>query len=210
MSNSYCIYKITFPNNKIYIGQTKDLSDRMKRYGNRWCKQQPYLYYALCKYNFDTCLVNILHYDLTKAQANLKETEEIIKYNSADRSRGYNLMIGQPNGEFEHSEETKRKISEAKKGKPNPNSSTKFKKGQASHNKGKKVSRQLAAQRGKAHRNRIYTVEYYDGKIDTTDCLSEYALNRGWAKLVLYKVYQRKGGSSKHLIKSVTSTDKIS
>jgi group I intron endonuclease len=48
------IYKITNPNNKIYIGQSTNINDRIKRYKSLQCKGQRILYNSLKKYGWDT------------------------------------------------------------------------------------------------------------------------------------------------------------
>ena len=44
------IYKITSPNNKVYIGQSVDIEKRLKRYKNLNCKKQSKIYNSLNKY----------------------------------------------------------------------------------------------------------------------------------------------------------------
>ena len=47
------IYKITNPNNRVYIGQSKNISKRLEKYYNLSCSTQPRLYRSLKKYGAD-------------------------------------------------------------------------------------------------------------------------------------------------------------
>lgn len=47
------IYKITSPSNKIYIGQSINIEDRLKRYKYFISKKQTKLYYSISKYGYD-------------------------------------------------------------------------------------------------------------------------------------------------------------
>ncbi len=51
---SNCIYKLTSPSGKIYIGQTVDFDQRMKKYKFLRCKDQPKIYSAILKYGWDS------------------------------------------------------------------------------------------------------------------------------------------------------------
>ena len=47
------IYKITSPSNKVYIGQSIDVENRLKRYKYFVSKKQTRLYYSILKYGYD-------------------------------------------------------------------------------------------------------------------------------------------------------------
>lgn len=47
------IYKITSPNNRIYIGQSRNIKRRLYRYSRLECKEQPILYRSLLKYGIE-------------------------------------------------------------------------------------------------------------------------------------------------------------
>jgi len=47
------IYKITSPNNKVYIGQSTNIEKRFKTYLHLHCKNQRKLYFSLLKYGVD-------------------------------------------------------------------------------------------------------------------------------------------------------------
>lgn len=139
MSKIYTVYlhknKI---NGKVYIGITMQ-NPPAARWGSKGCnyKSSPHFYAAIQKYGWDNFEHIILFQNLTKEEACLKEQELIAKYNAMNREYGYNStsggevyainketrqkisqsMIGNQNG-LGHpcSEEKKKKISEAQKG----------------------------------------------------------------------------------------------
>lgn len=114
MKNSYCVYKHTFPNGKIYIGISG--SDLKKRWGKgSGYLKQPLVYNAIKKYGWDNIKHEILDCNLDKAIAENKEIEYIKVFNSANRNFGYNISIG-GNSNGKQSRETKLKISQKLKG----------------------------------------------------------------------------------------------
>lgn len=115
MDKKYIIYKHTAPNDKVYIGQT--CQDPNKRFGrNGYGYRGSTLFYnAIQKYGWDNIKHEILFEGLTKEEANKIETELIYKYHSNEKEFGYNLQSG--GNTYYMSEETKKKMSEAKIGK---------------------------------------------------------------------------------------------
>ena len=104
-------------NGKIYIGITSQKPE--DRWGSQGCnyKSSPHFYSAIQKYGWDNFEHNILFTELTKEQACLKEQELIKEYNSMNREFGYNSTSG---GDiFIMNEETKQKISQAMMGNQN-------------------------------------------------------------------------------------------
>lgn len=55
-----CIYKITSPSGKIYIGSTSNFKARIKHYKSLDCKAQRKLHYSLKKHGFDNHVIDIL------------------------------------------------------------------------------------------------------------------------------------------------------
>lgn len=118
------IYLITNTiNNKVYVGQTTHtLKERMwnykKEYNYPLSKDRPILR-AMRKYGFENFSFSILEDDI-QIQEELDEKERyyINKYHSLTIQNGYNVELG-GNGRGKHSEEVKKKISEAQKGEKN-------------------------------------------------------------------------------------------
>ena len=104
-------------NGKIYIGITSQKPEQ--RWGSQGCnyKSSPHFYSAIQKYGWDNFEHNILFVELTKEQACLKEQELIKEYNSMNREFGYNSTSGEDI--FTMNEETKQKISQALMGNQN-------------------------------------------------------------------------------------------
>lgn len=116
------IYKITFPNNKVYIGQTIQPLERRfyshkndaihKRditefsYGSR-------IGHAIRKYGLELEQFEVIDRGNSLEDLNNKETYWIEHYNSTNSDFGYNLNSG--GGNNLHSEETKKKIGNATK-----------------------------------------------------------------------------------------------
>lgn len=104
-------------NNKVYIGITSRTPQ--ERWGNQGCnyKSSPYFYNSIQKYGWDNFEHNILYTNLTKEEACKKEQELIKQFNSMNREFGYNSTSG---GEvFIMNDETKQKISKALRGNKN-------------------------------------------------------------------------------------------
>ena len=53
MSNFVFIYKITSPTNKIYIGSTVNVINRIRNYKNNYCSRQSKIYNSILKYGWD-------------------------------------------------------------------------------------------------------------------------------------------------------------
>lgn len=104
-------------NNKVYIGITSQKPEA--RWGSNGCnyKSSPHFYNAIQKYGWDNFEHNILYTNLTKEQACETEQKLIQQYNATDRNFGYNSTSG---GEcFVMNKETKQKISQALMGNQN-------------------------------------------------------------------------------------------
>ena len=117
MDKPYVVYRHIFPNGKSYIGITcAEPYHRRWRGGTGYCSQ-PKIYRAILKYGWDSVKHEILYENLTLDDANRLEQEAIAKYKSVEN--GYNVSTG-GGGSFgiPCSEETKRKIGNANRGKP--------------------------------------------------------------------------------------------
>ena len=108
------IYKITSPSNKIYIGQTINIKNRINKYKCLSCKGQPKLYNSLKKYNWNLHTFEILETCLSDDNLNEREIYWITFYDSFKNGLNCN-QGGNGNKNEKLSEETKRKISETQK-----------------------------------------------------------------------------------------------
>lgn len=89
----YTVYMHVTPNNKVYIGITRQ--NPVKRWLNgKGYQKQEYFYNAIQKYGWDNIDHKILFSGLTKEEAEQKEVELIAKYQSNNREYGYNIQNG--------------------------------------------------------------------------------------------------------------------
>lgn len=100
-------------NGKKYIGITSQIPKKRWRNGYGYMNNA-YFFRAIRKDGWDMFNHYILFTDLSKRQAEKIEIKLIKKYNSSNYRYGYNIDLG---GHLA-SETTRKKISEAKKGKP--------------------------------------------------------------------------------------------
>lgn len=147
----YVVYRHIFPNGKSYIGITCT-----KPYHRRWRDgsgyySQPKVYNAILKYGWENIKHELLYRNLNIDDANRLEQEMIVKYDSV--KNGYNVSIG-GGGTYgiPCSVETKLKIGQANKGKPNKNDNlAKWRKEHGSWNRGGHLTpeqyRKIAAER---------------------------------------------------------------
>lgn len=103
------IYKIISPSNKIYIGQTINYKERIKRYKNLNCKKQLKLYNSLKKYGYENHKFEILE-ECNREELHKKEIEYIRLNNSI--KEGLNIREGgqskiKNNTIYKHSNEFK-------------------------------------------------------------------------------------------------------
>lgn len=87
------VYKHTFPNNKVYIGITKQTPKKRWMCGHGY-KSNAYMINAIKKYGWNNIEHKILFENLTKEQAEQKEINLIAYYNSNNREFGYNIESG--------------------------------------------------------------------------------------------------------------------
>lgn len=103
----------------MYHGQTTkdDVNDRWNKYKRLQCKRQPKLYNALKKYGWNNFLAEVI--DTTpQNQEQLDELEIFYTTKFDSMNNGYNCDPGGRGGK--KSDETKMKMSEARKGSKNP------------------------------------------------------------------------------------------
>lgn len=91
-----CIYRLDFPNNKIYIGKSVDLKRRMHEH-NKPHETSTVVDKAIKKYYGKIEVVTILEYCIPK-ELNNREKYWIKYYNSNNKDIGYNISEG---GEYD-------------------------------------------------------------------------------------------------------------
>lgn len=110
------IYKITSPSGKIYIGQGVNIEHRWECYKGLHCKTQTKLYNSFLKHGVENHNFEIIH-TCKEEELNDLEIYYINFYNTFNTEHGLNLREGGNSG-GRLSDETKKKQSEAKIGKP--------------------------------------------------------------------------------------------
>ena len=134
------IYKIVSPSNKIYVGQTKNYTSRIKLYNSLRCKGQSKLYASFLKYGVQNHTFSLIE-ECAEDVLNEMEIKYIKEYNCLDKELGLNLKEGGVFGT--HSEETRKKISEKNK--------MFYQNGGVSKNLGKKLSEETKEKLRKAN-----------------------------------------------------------
>ena len=91
----FVVYMHTSPNNKKYIGITRQ-NPPEKRWGSNGCgyNDNEYFRRAISKYSWDSFRHEILYAGLTEKEAKQKEIELIAFYDSTDPNKGYNVTPG--------------------------------------------------------------------------------------------------------------------
>ena len=148
------IYRLISPNNKSYVGQTKNLSNRLLAYKRLDCKDQKKLYRALNKYKWKNFTHEILEM-IPDELANDYEIYYIKKYNCI--KEGLNIRAGgemtdgknNPMYGRKHSKKTKEKMKNRAIGRKASNETIEKLKNRIPWNKGKKGV-QIPWNKGKA------------------------------------------------------------
>lgn len=135
--DNYTVYMHRFPNGKVYIGITSKKPE--KRWGNGLGYQTQFVYKAILKYGWSNIEHIVLFSGLSKEEAERKEIELISLYDATNPTKGYNIENG-GNSTGKHSKLTCEKISRNKKG-WNPSDETRKKMSEAK--KGKPISESL-------------------------------------------------------------------
>ena len=160
VSNIYMFTNKT--NNKKYIGQAENPKERYKQH-KKDSKYKDFVFYrAIRKYGFDNFDFKIIEANIPLKYINEKEKYYIKKYNTL-LPNGYNMTIG---GEgthgYKHTDETKKLMSEKKKGmyigENNPNYG-KGLSGKDNPNYGVKMSEETKNKISKGNKGKIRTEE---------------------------------------------------
>ena len=120
-NKNYCVYKHTNKiNGKVYIGLTGRKPEYRWNNGNGY-KHNPYFYSSIQKYGWENFDHEIIKDNLTEEQAQNLEILLIAQYKSINKEFGYNVLHGGNLGTFgvEMSEETRKKMSESRTGEGN-------------------------------------------------------------------------------------------
>lgn len=116
--NTYCVYRHTFPNGKVYIGLT--CQNPLARWqGGYGYKKQTLMFNAIQKYGWENVRHEIVFDGLTLPEAHEKEIELISYHKSNDSAFGYNISSGGESG-CGHvvSQEVRKRVGDARRGKP--------------------------------------------------------------------------------------------
>ena len=113
MEETYCVYKHTCPNGKVYIGITSNDPKRRWNNGNGY-RQNNHFSNAIKKYGWKNIKHEIVLSDITKEQAAEKEIELIKESKSWDPKYGYNNTLGGEGGQH-FTEDAKARISKSLK-----------------------------------------------------------------------------------------------
>lgn len=89
-TKKYCIYKLTSPEDKVYIGMTSDLKRRWGGDGRKYIRSETLIGEKIYEYGWENFQKEILYSDLTEEEGSKKEREMITLYHSTDPESGYN------------------------------------------------------------------------------------------------------------------------
>lgn len=165
--NNYTVYKHTTPNNKVYIGITKQSDVKRRWLGGSGYVNNEHFYKAIKKYGWENIRHEIIAEALTEEEAQSMEMALIAKYHSNNKAFGYNKTSGGEAGKT-YTEESKKNISNALKkvylerpelkrfGSENPMFG---KRGADNPNYGRKASAETCSKISAKAKERVYTEE---------------------------------------------------
>lgn len=144
-------------NGKKYVGVTQRKPEKRWRNGNGYERQC--FYNAILKYGWENFEHTILKTGLTQEEANYYEKYYIKEFDSLLGHNGYNAAVGGYDAGMtglHHSEETKKKMSDLKKGKP---LSAEHRKKLSEVRRGRELSEEQKRKMGDARRGKTHTEE---------------------------------------------------
>lgn len=164
MNRNYKLYVHIAPNGKKYYGITgqKYVKQRWKR--GKAYKSNQYFTNAIEKYGWDNIEHIVIYDDLTESEAKELEQCYIQWYDTTNRNYGYNITLGGESASgYTHTEEARKKISEAGKGRQMSEEArqkiSESRLGEKHHNFGKHVSEETRKKMSEAHKGRIASEE---------------------------------------------------
>lgn len=111
---NYKVYMLTLTDGRVYIGMTRQkLNHRCRKDGYIHC---PAMGKAVEDFGWEAFKLSVIADNLSCAEAEQIEKENIAKYDSTNPLKGFNVALG-GNIVGRHSEVTRRKMSEGQKGK---------------------------------------------------------------------------------------------
>ncbi len=111
------IYKITSPSNKIYIGQSWNISSRIGSYKSVKCKGQPKLYESLKKYGWESHSFEIVHELPEDVDQYTLDSYETLYFNLYSDCRFVMMNVREPGKGGKLSQSTKKILSLVNTGK---------------------------------------------------------------------------------------------
>lgn len=110
------IYKITSPSGKVYIGQSRNIKNRWRDHKTSRFAYCRYVNNSIKKYGAENHVFEMLHELPNNVSRQIMNEYELF-YWQQYKDAGFRMLnIMKPGNSVEHSEETKKKISEAGKG----------------------------------------------------------------------------------------------
>jgi group I intron endonuclease len=146
------IYKITSPSGKINIGQSWDINKRKYKYETLRCQNQRHLYHSLLKYGWKNHKFEIIHEFPEDITQSVLDNYEIVYWEMYKNCGIEMLNIKEPGRGGKHSEESKKRMSIAGKGRiVSFETRNKIRIGNTGKNKSKEHRRKISeARKGKS------------------------------------------------------------
>jgi len=96
MSDEWSVYKLSFPNGKLYFGISSELAKRLRAHKNSHGNKngRRVVSDAITKYGWESVVVEVVECGLVSEDAYRIEQELIAKYGTQDFSKGYNIASG--------------------------------------------------------------------------------------------------------------------
>ena len=158
---TWCVYMHRSPSNKAYIGITSKQPEQRWDNGNGYKKQQ-YFWRAINKHKWENFEHIVFADNLDKNEACHMEQLLIVFFDTTNRDKGYNVQLGGEVGNLgiSMSEETKRKLSDMRKGK-HPSAATRIKLSQAQKQRWTEEERKKRSEQYSGSGNPMYGVHRF-------------------------------------------------